>query len=178
MKKLLGLVTLLVVLFYAIGFMLPKEYEVERSREIAADREAVFATLVDLATWPAWSYWSEAADPECAWTFAGEDARGRPTAVHWNGPVNGERSLELVESHAHDRVRLVLTFVDGETRLRSDCALRLEELDGGTRVVWTLSGEMAGGAVHRWVGLLMDDAVGGALETSLDGLAAHLDPSS
>lgn len=176
MKKLLGLVTLLVVLFYAVGFMLPKEYEVVREHELEAGPEAVYAALIDLATWPQWSFWSTEADPDCTWTYSNDDATGRPTVVRWEGPVNGERTLELLDAQPHERALFELTFVDGETRLRSECALRIDANGSGSRVTWVLTGEMADSAVHRWVGLMMDGAVGGALETSLAGLDAYLAP--
>ncbi|HEY5739940.1 MAG TPA: SRPBCC family protein, partial [Gammaproteobacteria bacterium] len=46
---------LLVVLVYLLSF--DGRFRVERSREIAAPTDRVFAAVADLRTWPAWSPW-------------------------------------------------------------------------------------------------------------------------
>ncbi|QDU83797.1 Polyketide cyclase / dehydrase and lipid transport [Planctomycetes bacterium Pla163] len=171
MKKLLVAVTVIVLALVLVGFWLPADYRIERRRVLAAGPERVRAQVRDLESWPQWTAWSRAEDPECVWTFDDPDAFGVPRAMHWSGPKHGEGTIELTELADPDRIEFALTGVDGDTVLRSVGAFAFEgDARGGTEVVWSLSGVMAANPVHRWIGLFMDSLVGADLERGLEGL--------
>lgn len=173
MRKLLVVISVAVLGFVGVGFLLPAEYEVVRERTLGAPPALVFDVLRDVRTWPRWSSWSREADPACTWSFRGADADGVPGSVRWSGPVNGECVLEVLDERSPERLRLALAFEDGETRLHSQLTAELVPVAAGTRVVWSLTGTMSSNPAHRWVGLFMDGALGGALESSLAGLEAY-----
>lgn len=175
MKKLLVVVAVLVLAVVLVGFWLPADYRVERSRVLAADPADVRAQVRNLDSWPSWTAWSRAADPECEWTFDVPEAGGLPTTMNWSGPRHGEGSVELTDLDDPGRIEYVLTGVDGDTLIRSVGALRFEAAPtGGTEVVWSVSGAMAANPVHRWIGLFMDSLVGADLERGLAGLEEEI----
>lgn len=174
MRTLLVIVAVLVLGVVGVGLLLPADYTVARDRTVGAPPSRVFDALRDLRTWREWSFWSIAADPDCTWTYAGADDGSVPSSVRWSGPINGDRSIEVLDRTRPSRLRLAFTFEDGDTELQSYLDVELVADAAGTFVTFTLSGTMSSDPAHRWVGLFMDATLGDALEESLDGLEEYV----
>ena len=73
-KWLAIIIVVLVVVFILIGFVLPKNYNVERSVVIRAEPAAIHTLVGELRAWDRWTPWQEA-DPTIVTTF-GETTAG------------------------------------------------------------------------------------------------------
>ena len=82
LKIVLGVLAALVVLLLLGGLALPRGYRVERSLEIKAPPETVFAEVNSLKKWNAWSPWL-ARDQSIRNTYSGP-ASGKGASV--SGP--------------------------------------------------------------------------------------------
>jgi hypothetical protein len=89
LKRVAGLVVVLVVLLLVIGFFLPGTFTVVRSAEIAAPPDKVYALVADPRGWKQWSAWNrrdptmqiDYSGPPAAWARSGRGrARARATA--------------------------------------------------------------------------------------------------
>jgi hypothetical protein len=172
LKKILLVLAALVVAFVVVGWLLPGDYRVERSLVIAAPPARVLEQAADLESWPEWSAWTRAADPECAWEFAGTGVGAR---MHWDGPELGEGSLTLTQIDPSRGLLYDLAFEHGEFLARG--GLTLAPDGDRTRVTMWSEGELGSNPIHRWFGLAMDGMVGGQFETGLAGLKRRLDAS-
>ena len=88
------LINLFIVAFLVIltGLFLPEEYEVERSIEINAPADKVYAAIVDLRKWEQWSTWYQM-DPKAAMTYDGPD-RAIGMRLRWSSDVLGRGTIE------------------------------------------------------------------------------------
>jgi len=108
-KVLLGLVALIAV-FVIIVATRPAEFRIERSAQINAPAEVVFAQVNDFKNWDAWSPWAKL-DPASKTTFAGPPA-GTGAVFAWSGNDKiGEGRMTVTESRANELIRIRLDFV-------------------------------------------------------------------
>lgn len=164
-KILLGVVVALIVLVAIGGMLLPSEQHVERSVVVEADPAEVFALVNDFREFNKWSPWAEY-DPEgTRYEFTGP-ATGVGSRMSWSSehPNVGSGAQEIVESQPNTMMRSKLTFDGFDTP--SYATFELEPVDGGTRVTWSFDANMDN-MVGRYMGLMMDDWVGGDYERGL-----------
>ena len=90
-----------------IGLILPGTWEVERSLEMPAVPQQVFAYVNDVSLWEAWTDWPEAA----AERFG--PSTGVGAGRSWNDPEFGDGVFTIVESVAGERVRYRVEVEDG-----------------------------------------------------------------
>jgi len=155
-------VAVLIGLFLVVGAVLPKRYDVSRTRTIDAPPDAVWAHLVDLHAHEAWSPW-KARDPSMVFTY-GESAAGEGAVYTWTSDNSGAGTYTIVEAEAPRRMTTRIQF---EGMGASDGYWRLEPAGEGTAVTWGFAGEN-GGIMGGYFTLMMDSAVGADFE---DGLA-------
>lgn len=162
-KIVIGLVGL-IVLFLVIGFLLPRDYAVERSTVIDAPPEAVKAHVADLRRWPAWDPWSSR-DETMEHSYEGAES-GEGAIQTWTSEDSGEGRLEIVEE-TEQILAMELSF-EGQGTAKT--SWRFEPVDGGkTKVTWDMSGEMDP-PIGPWFGLAMDGMIGGDYEQGLANL--------
>ena len=95
-KKALIAVAVLLLVLVAVIATRPATYHVERSVQIQAPVEAVFAVLADQREFPSWSPWQKL-DPNIQTTFSGTPtAVGGGYAWHGNEKV-GKGSMTITE---------------------------------------------------------------------------------
>ncbi len=164
-KKILGGIVGLAVILAAIGFILPNNIHVERSIVINAPQEDVFALVNSFQNFNKWSPWYER-EPDANYSYEGPET-GVGAITRWKGEEVGAGSQEIVESHPHDSIRVVLDFED---QGRADSYYLFETVDGGTKVIWGFDTEMGYNPVARYMGLMMDKWVGGDYEHGLANL--------
>lgn len=116
----------------------PSAFAFERSRDIAAPPEVVFALVNDLHRWPDWSPWDKM-DPQQTRTFEGAEM-GKGAIFSWKGNDQvGEGRMTITESRPNEFVGIALEFLK-PWEAKNDVSFRLAPADGGTKVVWTLAG--------------------------------------
>ncbi|MGB5810595.1 MAG: SRPBCC family protein [Polyangiales bacterium] len=163
-KIIVGGLVAITLLAVGIGLFLPKEYRVERSIEIDAPAEAVFAQVNDLRNWAAWSPWL-AADPTIKNTFSGP-ASGVGAKVVWTSENSGDGSQTITLSEPPSRIETRLDF--GEMGQPGADFTFVPEGEG-TLVTWGLAGT-AGSALGGYFALIMDRLLGPQYEDGLQRL--------
>lgn len=165
-KWFLIVLTSLLGLFIAVSFFLPKDYHVERSIEIDAPKEFVYAQVADLEAWQKWNPWSTV--DEDMLVIYGETRTGVGASYSWQSEVAGNGRMTIIEAQAPDDVRFLLEF-EGYEELPSYSSIRLDSGEAGlpTLVTWTFEGNVGDKLFARWMVLLMDTFVGASYETGL-----------
>ena len=168
-KWIVGVVALLVVALVAIGMLLPRQVEVERSLELSAPADAVFPHINSLEAMSAWSPWMDR-DPDMVVKYSGP-ASGKGAKMEWTSEQSdvGNGKQEITESVPNKSVLTALDFGDMGT---AKAALILDPVGEATKVTWTLDADMGAGPIGRWMGLMMDDWVGADYEKGLGNLKA------
>ncbi len=122
---------LLVLLIALVGWMLPVGHVAIRSAEYPQPRERVFATITDVAQYPAW--WSEVSRVE---VLESQNGRTRFREHMSTGPIVFE--MEEVSSP----VRYVSRIADPEQPFGGTWTFELEPHGSGTRLTITEHGEV------------------------------------
>ena len=164
-KILLGIIVALAALIVIGGMFLPSEQHVERSIVIEAEPAEVFSLVNDFREWNKWSPWA-AYDPEgTRYEFSGP-ATGVGSKMSWSSehPNVGSGTQEIVDSQFNTMVRSELRF-DGFDA-PSYATFTLEPTDSGTRLTWSFDANLDN-MLGRYMGLMMDDWVGGDYERGL-----------
>jgi len=174
MKKLLigcGALGALLLLAAVIAIVvLPSEYEVEHVQRLDAPQEAVYAEMVDLHSWPEWSAWSQAKDPDCVWSY--NDVEGVGSRTDWDGPAHGKGYMLLTDSAPGTRIAFDIGFISGEDAQVAQSVIELSPAGEGTNVRWTMSGELSG--AEKLMGPFMNAVVGAMYQEGLTNLDERL----
>lgn len=146
----------------------PSEYRVERTAEISAPPEAVFAHVNELRKWDGWSPWAKL-DPQVKNTFEGPTA-GNGAIFKWSGNDKvGEGKLSILESRPHELIHMRLEFIRPFADT-SETDFAFEPRGEKTTVTWSMAGkkDFMGKAVCMFMD--MDKCLGGSFEEGLANL--------
>jgi uncharacterized protein YndB with AHSA1/START domain len=152
------------LLVLAIGLVLPADYRVERSVEIRAPIDRVFAQVADVKRWPEWGAWFER-DPAMKLAYS-EVTAGIGARVAWESKTegNGEVTVKLHEPP----VRMEYDLLLPDFGMASRGTFVLAPAEGGrVRVTWSDAGSVGYNPIHRWFALFMDRIVGPSFEAGL-----------
>jgi hypothetical protein len=178
LKKLLILMLVFVVLFTALGFVLPTTWHVERSMVIAAEPAEIHAQIESLKGWPEWTAWTRERDASLAWEFEGPEA-GVGAVMKWQGDpkIMGDGVLTVTRSDPAEGLDYDMSMMGGSALARG--GLRYERVEEGTRVTWTDDGDMGLGPVAGWLTLLfsasVEEMVASDFTTGLENLKLRLE---
>ena len=164
-KVLIGLAVLVGALLL-IGFVLPGTYRVERSVEIKAPADKVYAEIVDPKAWGKWAVWNRR-DPNMKITYSGA-ASGAGAKWAWESKTEGTGNMEFVRADPPRALEYKLYFPDFDST--STGALMLTPSAGGTRVTWTNAGQMGMKPIGGYFALCMDRMIGPDFEAGLANL--------
>ena len=152
------------ILVFGIGAFLSRDFRVERSIEIAAPPEAVFAEVNSLERWNAWSPWI-ARDATIQNTYSGPP-QGVGATVAWTSEGSGSGSQTITLSEPSSRIETQLDF--GEMG-QPTADWTFEPSGSGTKVTWGLTGT-ASGALGGYFASMMDGMLGPDYEDGLQRL--------
>lgn len=172
-RRILGLLLLVVILFLAVGFFLPADYRVERSVVVEATPAQVHRHVRDLRAWEEWAVWQHG-DPSLRLRY-GPRTAGVGAQQHWTSD-DGVGKLTVTASDPQRGMDVDIEYGQGD--YLSVASLRYQPVTGGTRVTWVLEGEAGGSPVERWVGLCMGLLAGPEFEESLIRLAEVVEASA
>ena len=176
---LLAIVVAVVILIAGVlGYaaMRPDTFRVQRSIDIQAPAEAVYALIEDFHRWPLWSPW-EKKDPAMERSHSGAP-RGTGAVYAWKGDKNvGEGRMEILESAPPTGVKIKLDFLKPfEAHNTSEFTLR--PTGGTTNVIWAMHGP------NLFIGKLMslfvsmDAMIGKDFETGLANMKSAAEKPS
>ena len=155
-----GIGTVLVTLM-VIGFVLPGTWSAEASIRIEAAPTEVFPLLNDLSRWDAWTNWGEL-DSELS-----DPSRGVGASRSWEDPNLGSGSVTITGSGPPTFVRYEVE-VGGGASVGGE--LRIEALEGASRVTWREEGDFGRNPLMGYVARGMAKAQGAQLAEGLEKL--------
>jgi uncharacterized protein YndB with AHSA1/START domain len=159
-------VAVIAVLVFAIGFLLPSDFKLQRSIEIGASPERVYALISDPREWKMWTVWNRR-DPAMTIGYSGAPT-GAGAKWTWQSKTEGNGEMEFTAAVPNERIVYSLHFPD--FGMRSTGHLRLEPVGAKTRVTWTNEGDVGASPINRYFALLMDRMVGPDFEAGLANL--------
>lgn len=168
-KTIVYVLVALTVIFYGGAYLLPSEARVERSVEIAAPPETVFAIAGDLKRVPEWSPWPDI-DPKTSFTFEGPEQGGVGQVMRWasNNPLVGTGTQKVTALEPNAQLETESDYGEFGT---SQAIMSLTPSQTGTTVTWSFMSPLPG-VIDRWAGLLIDSSVGAEYEKGLAKLKA------
>lgn len=168
LKWLVIILVALVLLLLAGGYALSPKFTAARSTTVNAPADKVYGLIADPREWKRWSVWNQR-DPAMAISYSGP-ASGAGAAWEWKSKSQGDGKMTFTAAEPGKRVAFELFFPDfGTTSMGT---LDLAPVGGGTRVTWTMNGDMGSNPLYRWMALFMDRMVGPDFEAGLANLKA------
>lgn len=160
---------LLIVGLVVVSFLLPGRAEVSRSIMIDAPAAKIFPYVNSMQETEKWSPWL-ARDPETKLAYSGPEA-GVGNMLSWSSehPQVGSGTQEITESIENQSVRTALDFGDMG---QASASFILRPNGDQTEVTWGFHSNLGLNPMMRWMGLMMDDWVGGDYERGLGNLKA------
>ncbi|HEV7915113.1 MAG TPA: SRPBCC family protein [Albitalea sp.] len=169
LKWILIVVVALGALLLIGGALLPSKFTVARSAVIDAPPDKVYALVASPRQWTQWSVWNRR-DPAMKVDYAGPDS-GTGAKWNWQSKSQGDGSMTFTAAEPPRRVAYELYFPDFGTTSAGDLALSPEG-SNGTRITWTMNGDMGKNPLFHWMALFADDMVGKDFEGGLANLKA------
>lgn len=165
-KWFLGVFLLLVGVLYIGGTLLSPKFVVARSVTVQASPDKVYSLIASPRQWKQWSVWNQR-DPQMQITYEGPES-GAGAKWTWKSKSQGDGAMTFREATAPQRVAYDLYFPDFGTTSTGDLVLKAEGT--GTRVTWTMNGDMGSNPMFRWIALFADSMVGKDFEEGLANL--------
>ncbi len=166
LKKLSIVVSATIVLIIATSFIIPKDYEVERTININAEPAKVYPYVVDLKEWQKWGVWFKR-DPEMALSYSGPD-RAIGMRSEWQSETEGSGEMEITDLEHNKRVFYRLYFPDFD--MASYGTVEIRAVANGTQVTWRDEGSVDNNPINRLFVLFIDGMVGPDFEMGLENL--------
>ncbi|MBK9729960.1 MAG: SRPBCC family protein [Chitinophagaceae bacterium] len=155
------------LLLLVISFFLPAKVHVERVAVINAQPAIVFNQVNNLHNWNNWMPWNKL-DPNMKITYFGPE-EGTGAGYSWmsDNEQVGKGKLSITESKTNQSIITSLDFMEHGIATGS---FGFEEADGGTKVTWGMDMDMGMNPMARYLGLFMDQMLGGDFDKGLSDL--------
>jgi uncharacterized protein YndB with AHSA1/START domain len=153
----------------------PNTFRIERSAQINASPDKVFALVNDFKNWTQWSPW-EKVDPNLKRDYSGAP-QGVGASYHWSGSEKvGEGQMDITESIPPSKVALRLSFIKPFAAVNTT-EFTFVPAEGGTRVTWAMFGPSS--FMHKIMSLMfsMDSMLGQQFEQGLNNMKAAAEKS-
>jgi uncharacterized protein YndB with AHSA1/START domain len=145
------------------------EYEVVRTRTVAAKPDEVFELIADFHRWRDWSPWEDV-DPELTRTYSGAE-KGVGAVYEWSGNRKaGQGRMEITKAEEPSQVVVAVQFIK-PFKSTSTSRFELAEDPDGTLVTWRMTGAKTLATKIMGVFKSMDDFIGADYDTGLARLA-------
>jgi uncharacterized protein YndB with AHSA1/START domain len=165
---------IVVLLFFAVGFCLPRKFHVERGLFIDAPPESVYAVITKLREWPTWTAWTQERYPDMRIQFSGPE-EGVGAKQSWEGKSSGRGSIEIVKASPEEGIAYKFSF-DGN---RSTGGIGFfSGVDAGTLVTWYADGDLGMNPIARYFGTQMDRFMGPDFEKGLINLKKKVEAAN
>ena len=165
--KKVGIVLIVLVLIYVgLAIIGPKNYTVERSKNINVPANVVFDLVSKFSNWEQWSPWKEK-DPTATYTLDGEDGVVG-TKYSWVGDeeTTGKGSMTITEIIPNQKFAYDLEFTE-PWEMKSKGAFELTESENETTVKWIDSGDIPFAQRPFMLFMSIDDMIGKDFERGL-----------
>ena len=146
----------------------PDSFSVQRSANIKAPPDKIFALVANLRGWSAWSPY-EKKDPNMKRTFSGAES-GKGAVYEWDGNKDvGQGRMEIIEATAPSKITIKLDFLK-PFEGHNTAEFTMVPAGDNTTVTWAMYGPSP--YVAKIVGTLfsLDKMIGNDFETGLAAL--------
>ncbi len=167
LKRIALVLGILIALVLIVSLFLPGDYKVERTGTVNAPPDSVVVLLADLKQWQKWSPWQQD-DTTMKMTYSA-NTFGPGAWQKWESKKSGNGELTLV-SVTPSEVRYTFSMQQGG--MKSDGKISLLPEGNGTKVVWTMSGNVGMNPMGKYFALFMDKFVGPDFEKGIKNLDA------
>jgi uncharacterized protein YndB with AHSA1/START domain len=167
-KKAAIAIVVLAAVLWAGGYALSSEFTVKRSTVVNATPAKVYSLIASPRQWKQWSVWNQR-DPGMQIDYSGPQA-GVGAAWAWKSKSEGDGKMTFTAAEPDKKLVYDLYFPDFGTTSSGNFELTPE--GSGTRVTWTMNGNMGSNPMFRWIALFADKMVGADFEAGLAGLKA------
>ena len=117
------------------------EFEIVRQAVITAEPARIHGLIDDFHEWTKWSPWEDV-DPQLQRTYSGPDA-GVGAHYAWDGNRKAGRGSMEITSNDDKAIGIRLAF-EKPFKATNETTFELNPVDGGTEVVWRMTGARAG----------------------------------
>ena len=167
----IGIIAALVLALLGYATTRPNHFRVERSLNIRASSERVFALINDFQTWRSWSPY-EKLDPAMKKTYTGPQSR-RGAVYAWDGNSKaGAGRMEIANSVPNSKVTIKLDF-NRPFEGHNTAEFTLQPNGGTTKVTWALYGPQNFMMKVMSIFMNMDRMVGKDFDEGLANLKAQ-----
>lgn len=156
LKKILFVLLILVAIVVVIGFFLPKETNIARTRTINAPIEMIFDQVNNLHNWDNWSPWNKIDTAMQVTYYNGGIGEGASYSWTSNNKSVGNGKLSISKSVAFDSI---LTNMDFGDQGVATANYYFEKTNNAVKVTWTFHNEMSNNLIERWMGVLFKPMV-------------------
>lgn len=171
LKIIVGIIVVVVGLFFAWLAMQPDSYRVERSTVINASPELIMDNIAKFKNWSNWSPWAEK-DPNAVYTFDGTDGEVG-AKMSWDGNDSiGMGSMTISAINGAESMSYDLAFIK-PWESSSAGVFTLSADEGGTKVTWVDEGDLP--FFMRMMASAMDGFIGPDFERGLSKMKAHVE---
>jgi uncharacterized protein YndB with AHSA1/START domain len=175
LKIILAVIAVFVIGVLALAASKPDAFRVQRSIDIKAPPEKVFALLNDFHLWSGWSPW-ENIDPAMQRTFSGLPS-GKGSVYEWKGDNKvGQGRMEIIETTQPSKILIKLDFLK-PFEAHNTAEYTLETRGDTIRVTWAMFGSSPFVMKIIHIFISMDSMVGKDFETGLANLKALAEKS-
>lgn len=167
-KKIITVIVIIAALVAVMGIIAPKEYNIERSVYVNADKDLIFSQISNLKNAEKWSPWSDY-DPDMITTFEGEDGTvGSKSKWVGNEEVGkGEQVITKIEDGS--RVEVEITFIEPWEAVNTGYT-NVEQAGDSVKVTWGFVGSNPFPGNIMALFMNMDDMLGKDFEKGLGKL--------
>lgn len=163
-----GVVVVLVAGVLVYATTRPDAFRVERTAEIKAPPDRIYALIDDFHSWPSWSPY-EKLDPEMKRSLSGAP-RGKGAVYAWDGNGKaGAGRMEITEATPPTRVAIQLDFIR-PFETRNTAEFTLAPKGETTAVTWAMFGPSPYVAKVLGIFVDMDSMIGKDFEAGLASL--------
>ena len=166
----IGIIVILIVALLLFIVTRSDKMHIERTAQINAPADVVFAIINDLHQWGLWSPYDKR-DPQMQKTYEGAPT-GPGSSYAWNGNKDvGEGHLTIVDSKPGELVTMQLEFTR-PFACQNRVDFKLVPVTGGTQVSWIMEGKNTFFSKAMSLFISMDKMVGTDFEQGLVNLNA------
>ena len=141
LKILGGIIVIVILIVVLLGFIIPKEYSVEKTVNIDAPKQVIWKNINNFKAMDQWSPWREM-DPNQKTEYIGESGE-IGSMTKWEGDPNtvGTGSQELMLSTPFERIETKLRFMV-PWEAENDVYVSISPDENSYSVAWGFTGKM------------------------------------
>lgn len=176
MRRVAGILILIIVLFLVIIYFLPSSIHIEKSMILKARSEVVYDQLNHPNAWQKWASWIKV-DPMISLTYHGPES-SEGAAMEWNSKVPEVETGNIIIRSSQPPTRVHAT-IDFSNMSSSENTFVLANTGNGTGITWTLDMNLvSNGFPKSWINRIKGLAWKNKLDSWMEKSLKNLDIST